>query len=65
MVVVDEDEARIDALIEKFRAQEDPIIDEIRRELDPLLNNIKESGRKEEKLVAFPLVRWSTHCTRA
>jgi len=49
---VDEDEARIDALIEKFRAQEDPNIDEIQRELPPLLNS-KESGRKEEKLVAF------------
>lgn len=29
MVVIDEDEARIDALIEKFRAQSDPNIDEI------------------------------------
>lgn len=52
MVVIDEDEARIDALIEKFRAQSDPNIDEIQRELPPLLNS-KDSGRKEEKLVAF------------
>lgn len=50
--LIDEDEARIDALIEKFRAQEDPNIDEIQRELPPLLNS-KESGRKEEKLVNF------------
>ena len=28
-IIVDEDDARIDALIEKFRAQEDPNIDEI------------------------------------
>lgn len=51
-IVIDEDEARIDALIEKFMAQEDPNIDEIQRELPPLLSS-QESGRKEEKLVAF------------
>ena len=28
-IYVDEDDARIDALIEKFRAQDDPNIDEI------------------------------------
>ena len=28
-IYVDEDDVRIDALIEKFRAQEDPNIDEI------------------------------------
>lgn len=49
---VDEDEARIDALIEKFRAQEHPRVDEIQRELHPLLNGNK-TGRKEEKLIAF------------
>ncbi len=49
---VDEDEARIDALIEKFRAQANPNIDEIQRELPPLLKS-KENGRKEEKLVSF------------
>lgn len=54
MIVIDEDEARIDALIEKFRAQEDPNIDEIQRELPPLISgNSEQAGRMEEKLVAF------------
>ena len=46
------DDAKIDALIEKFRAQEDPNIDEIQRELKPLLDS-QESVRREEKLVNF------------
>ena len=46
------DDARIDALIEKFRAQDDPNIDEIQRELKPLLDS-QESVRREEKLVNF------------
>ena len=52
ITIVDEDEAKIDALIERFRLQEDPNIDEIQREVSLLLNS-QESGRKEEKLIAF------------